>query len=202
MMRRSDASWSLPFANDGGPLIVLPRELLGSWRGIDGEPVREDFRFGPDYTRACDAAHPAALLEIGAGYGLVIGAQDHVCEAQWLRVPGEPWAALVGWDYADDGSDARVVELLRSDGLRWHRFRRRMKLAHGDLLLFHAGTPGDEVRERATSSDGPVCIGDALPLRLGSGEYALEWVELGGDLDRDTLGCVVCRWQAPSAGPT
>jgi hypothetical protein len=94
MARR--AAWGVRFANDGGQLIVLPRELLEYWKGTDGRPVREDLPFGLDYVRACDAAYPAALAKVGPGFGLVIGSQEHVSPAQWLRLPEVPGIALVG----------------------------------------------------------------------------------------------------------
>ncbi len=49
-------TWSTTFANDGGPLIVLPRDLLGYWKGSEGVSSRDDFPFGPDYARACEAS--------------------------------------------------------------------------------------------------------------------------------------------------
>jgi hypothetical protein len=192
MARR--AAWGMTFANDGGPLIVLPRELLDSWKGTDGRPVRDDLPFGPDYVRACDAPYPAALLKVGPGFGLVIGSQDHVGTAQWLRLPETPGVALIGWSYAREGSESMVVDLLRGDRLAWHRFRRRIELSNGDLVLFHAASAGEEVRELDTFGEGYAVIGDGIPFRLEPGTYAIESVEVGGDLDHDPVGCVICRW--------
>jgi hypothetical protein len=180
-------------------LIVLPRELLAYWRGTDGPPVRRDFPFGPDYARACEASYPADLLKVGSGFGLVIGSQDHVGTANWLQLPERRGAALVGWNYADDVSMERVADLLRGDALPWRRFRRRMGLSNGDLILFHAASAGEEVRELDTFGEGYAVIGDGIPIRLGPGDYAIESVEVGGDLDRDSFGCVICRW-VPLAG--
>ena len=192
MARR--AARGMMFANDGGPLIVLPRELLDSWKGTDGRPVRKDLPFGPDYVRACDAPHPAALLKVGPGLGLVIGSQDHVSAAQWLRLPESRGIVLVGWSYAEDGYRSMVVDLLRGGRVTWHRIRRKMELLNGDLVLFHAASAGEEVRELHSFGDGCAAIGDGMPVRMERGTYAIESAEVGGDLDRDPIGCVACRW--------
>ena len=192
MVRR--AVWGMMFANDGGPLIVLPRELLDRWKGTDGRPVRKDLPFGPDYVRACDAPYPAGLLKVGPGFGLVIGSQDHVSAAQWLRLPGARGIVLVGWSYAEEGPRSMVVELLRGGRLTWHRFRRRMELSYGDLVLLHAASAGEEARELHTFGEGHATIGDGVPVRMEPGTDVLESVEVGGDLNRDPIGCVVCRW--------
>jgi hypothetical protein len=188
------AAWGMPFANDGGPLIVLPREVLEYWKGTDGRPVRKDLPFGPDYVRACDAPYPAALLRVGPGFGLVLGSQDHVSPAQWLRLPEVPGIALVGWCYGPEDSESTVVDLLRHARLTWRRFRRRVELSNGDLVLFHAASNAEELRELNTFGDGYAVIGDALPVRMEPGVYAVESTAVGGDLDRDPIGCVICRW--------
>jgi hypothetical protein len=182
------------FANDGGPLIVLPRELLDSWHGTDGRPVRKDLPFGPDYVRACDARYPAALLKVGRGFGVVIGSQDHVSAAQWLRLPETRGIVLVGWSYAEEGSESMVVDLLRGGRLTWHRFRREMELSNGDLVLLHAASAGEEVQELHTFGEGHAAIGDGVPVRMEPGTYVLESAAVGGDLNRDPIGCVACRW--------
>jgi hypothetical protein len=192
MARR--AACGMPFANDGGPLIVLPREVLEYWKGTDGRPDRKDLPFGPDCVRACDAPFPAALLRVGPGFGLVLGSQDHVSPAQWLRLPGVPGIALVGWSYACDGSASTVVDLLRGARLAWRRFRRRAGLSNGDLVLLHAASTGEELREPNTFGDGYAVIGDGVPVRLEPGLYAIESATVGGDLERDPIGCVICRW--------
>jgi hypothetical protein len=185
--------WSIPFANDGGPLIVLPRELLRFWKGGEGPPVSEEFPFGAYYARACAAPYPAALVEVGPGVGLVLGSEDIVFPAHWLRVP-ELDLMLVGWEYGDEDAEAMLVECLLAENLAWSRLPQPMRVAHGDLLLLHAGSRGGEVRELETMGNRYAVIGDAIPIHLEPGEYAIEVVVVGGNLDRDPLGCVVCRW--------
>jgi hypothetical protein len=186
--------WSIPFANDGGPLIVLPRELLDYWHGSEGEPARENFPFGPDYARACEATYPADLIKVGPGFGLVVGAQDHVHPCNWLWLPESGGVALVGWSYAEDGSKAQIVELLRAESSEWQPLSRKVGLSNGDLVLFHAACNGEEVQELETFGEDYAVIGDGIPFRLRPGGYILEVMEVGGDLDNDPFGCVICRW--------
>ncbi|HVA45061.1 MAG TPA: Imm21 family immunity protein [Pirellulales bacterium] len=181
------------FVNDGGPLIVLPRELLGYWQGDTAVPGRGGSSVGSDYKRACEAVHPAALLTVGPGFGLVIGAQDHIGTANWLVLTDQPVAALVGWSYGDDDSEAMVIELLRKEALPWRRLPCTIALSHGDVVLFHAASRGEELRE-LSSADGYAVIGGCVPLRLDPGHYMLEVLEAGGNLDHDSFGCVICRW--------
>jgi hypothetical protein len=184
----------MPFANDGGPLIALPREVLEYWKGTDGRPVRKDLSFGPDYVKVCDAPYPAALLKVGPGFGLVFGSQDHVSPVQWLRLPKTPAIALVGWSYAREGSESAVVDLLRDARLTWRCFRRRVRFSNVDLVLLHAASAGEALRELDAFCDGYAVIGHGVPVRSEPGAYAIESAEVGGDLDRDRIGCVICRW--------
>jgi hypothetical protein len=78
--------------------------------------------------------------------------------------------------------------------------RRRVDLSNGDLVLLHAASAGETVRELDTFGEGYAVIGDGVPVRLEPGLYAMESVEVGGDLDRDAMGCVICRW-IPLGGP-
>ncbi len=190
------AQWSIPFANDGGPLIVLPRELLGDWQGTLGESLDESFPFGPDDTRACEAPYPAGLLKVGTGFGLVIGAQDHIVTAHWLRLPEQQGCVLVCWSYADDGAPRKIYRQLQNHQLTWCQFRQKAQIASGNLVLFHAASPGNQIRELDPFREinEYAVIGDALPIRLEPGEYAMELVEVGGNLELDPMGCILCRW--------
>lgn len=195
-------AWSIPFLNDGGPLLVLPRELLSHWNGINGTPVSHDFPFGADYARACEAAYPAELIRVGPGVGLALGAQDIIYPAHWLRLPEEPGALLVGWAYGDDESNSSLVKYLRTESPAWSRLPLRMSLIDGGMILFHAGTAGEDVAEAAGSGEGQAVIGDGIPIRLGAGDYAIDVLEVGGVLGRDLMGCLVCRWAPLNSAPT
>src|SRR4051794_35201939 len=90
------AEFSVRFANDGGPLIILPRELLPSWEGADKPSGRRvittkadewlgEFA-GTDYARACAAGGWVSTIPVGAGHGIVLGAEDDFQSVRWLRL--------------------------------------------------------------------------------------------------------------------
>lgn len=186
--------WSTEYLNDGGPLIVLPRELLAAWSGSEGEPTSQEFPFGPDYARACQADHPAALLQVGSGFGLVVGAQEHLYPVHWIDLPAQEGVALVGWMYGDDDANFEVAALLEQDGPGWRCLDPRIDLLGGELLLLHAADIGSDLDELETFGELQAMIADAIPIRLKPGAYKLEIMEVGGDLDEDSLGCLLCRW--------
>src|SRR5689334_18390134 len=80
------AEFSVPFANDGGPLIILSRELLPVWEGsdrpADGRTITTEAdkglgEFGgTDYARACAAGGWVSTIPVGAGHGIVLGAEE------------------------------------------------------------------------------------------------------------------------------
>ena len=85
------------FVNDGGPMMVLSRHLLDSWRGSP-----PDDALGGDYGRAVNAPDGVATIPVGVVAGVVFGNSPDVGAAQWLRA-GDTWIA-VGWSASDDGA--------------------------------------------------------------------------------------------------
>jgi hypothetical protein len=75
-----ESAWrSQTFANDGGPLIAFPHELVGHWPGTRS-----------DYDRACDARQPFDFFPAGPGLLVVAGSTDTLLyEVNWLRVGGQ-----------------------------------------------------------------------------------------------------------------
>jgi hypothetical protein len=99
-LRDDGVSLSPWFANDGGPLIILPRELMRYWYGSDPPPTGTvvtprdpTFEFaGTDYGRACDAeaARWFAPIDVGPGTGIVVGVGDEANGVFWIRLPQTP----------------------------------------------------------------------------------------------------------------
>lgn len=187
--------WGTEFLSDGGPLIVLPRELLGSWMGAEGEPSSQDFPFGPDYARACRSNDAASLLEVGAGIGLLLGDETFFYPIQWVDLREERGVALVGWCCCNDQDEERVeVEGLLRGESGWECLERRFHLASGELVLLHAANVGTEVDELDAFGELHAMIADALPVRLKPGTYKLEVMEAGGPFDERSFHCYLCRW--------
>jgi len=54
--------------SDGGPLLLIPSELLHDWGGDTASDDR----------RACEVVDEIAPLDLGAGMGLVLGEEPHM----------------------------------------------------------------------------------------------------------------------------
>src|SRR3954447_25257107 len=91
--------FSIWFANDGGPLLVLPVELLPYWEGADEPadghiiqtPLDDQLGelAGTDYARACASGSVIAMIAVGPGHGIVLGAGGtEAYGVQWLRLAG------------------------------------------------------------------------------------------------------------------
>ena len=174
--------------------MVLPRELLGHWNGSDGEPISDDFPFGPDYTRACKAAYPVDLLEVGPGFGLIIGTGEQVESAAWIELSQNGEIVLVGWSFGVELSEPNTEVMLSSGKLQWQRVPRRIHLASGELVLFHPACTGTENQECDPFGRGYAVITDAIPFRAQPGDYFLEFAEVSEEMDEEIGGSVICRW--------
>lgn len=174
------------FANDGGPLIVLPRTSASAWAGTPDGSV------AGDYGRACDVDEIVGSVPVGNALGIVVGSCEHVATAQWL-VAGSDEACVVGWFYGDEDSEPallRAYPRLASDV--WQPVAEGVPVS-GDLLLLHAGDSGTET---AVWSPGEavdfVGIGDAVPANVSSGAYDVSWrIEKLAEIAQ----CVLCRWR-------
>ena len=89
--------------SNGGPLLLLPAELLRQWGGTATA----------DYERACTVQDEIAVLDVGNGVGLVLGDEPH--QTAWA--PADDGGLLVRWVYADDEADvwAAVDTIRESD---------------------------------------------------------------------------------------
>jgi hypothetical protein len=85
----------------GGPHLLLPEELLHSWRGIEGWFNHEDPRDQSDYARACRVMGWLGRIACGRGEGVVLSDEsglvtwfpgvdrDRGMLVQWLAAPNE-----------------------------------------------------------------------------------------------------------------
>ncbi|MER8185046.1 Imm21 family immunity protein [Kitasatospora sp. NPDC094015] len=140
--------------SEGGPLVVLPEEALGAWRGTDGDAPDSD------YARACAVDGYAAVIPAGPAEALVLGDEpaattylpEHRLFVRWCAAESE--AAL----FAALGP---ALEYARwEEGLSWR--------TPGAAVLLDAAAPG--------AGAGPR---ERLTLDLAPGRYAVRaaWVE-------------------------
>lgn len=174
--------WSQTFANDGGPLIALPHELVGYWPGTRN-----------DYDRACDARCPFDFFPTGPGLVVVMTSPDTmIYEANWLRLAGHPGITLVGWDSGAEDERDWLLAHLACPRVGWHRHRPQVTVASGVLLLQHAAGSAADVR--FAPGDKAACIGQVVPVGIKPGRYALETVAIDEASGEDRYCCVLCRW--------
>ena len=177
----------LEFANDGGPMMVVPRSPAPLWEGGEhpsgGRAVDAQFRWAgdgapaTDYDRACDVEEGAALLTAGPGWVLVLNGE--LAGAGWLPLGEDPASAAIV--ASSGGFDESLTELhAQFAGGAWTSLTESLSIGAGGVFLMHAaGILGDvdevayDSEERASSP----CIGDAIMYPLPAGTYRAELLE-------------------------
>jgi hypothetical protein len=185
----------LKFANDGGPLLAIDGQLAPFWHGNVSGNDPDPIPSGSDYERACHAAHPAQIIPVGPGCGVVIGAQEGVSAAWWDNLSSAV-LVLVGAVFGDDWSDDILrTQLEGSLSVGWQRLE-RMKVTSGRLLLFHAASEGAHVT--VDPARPFALIEDAISATLPAGPYVVEAREVAIE-DRALYNVV--RWSPAESGP-
>jgi hypothetical protein len=158
-------------ACDGGPHLVLPKELSGQWKG--GGSVLTAISPLSDYRRACNAVtnQHMALISVGSGQAMVLAGPPM---SAWGRSP-EGWIDiyyLAGWvDTNVDAMVKRAVAATPTSGMS--DTGKVMTLTKPGLILLFAG-----------DKPGSTAYGEfAIPIEAGSycileGHYkARNWEE-------------------------
>lgn len=110
-------------ASRGGPLLLMPGELLPSWGGIkpppDGRSITATFRWGSpddpasDYDRACDVDGYLGLIDVGDGQGLILGGEPDVTAWHAFAASGDgngtDGGIVIRCEYTDSDSDADII---------------------------------------------------------------------------------------------
>lgn len=167
--------------SEGGPLLLLADDLLGFWEGVRRPSrfrnVEADFRWstetGPtDYDRACDVNAYLGLIEVGPGYGLVLG--DAPLRTTWFGDGQQTGGCFVRWIQAHSDADVRQAMASDLSMLRWVT-EIALDVEAVPLVLFDSGLPGDQIGE------------DAFRMRLARGRYVMSTAEYSGDNDVQLL---------------
>jgi len=164
----------LRFANDGGPLLLAPREPQAAWDGSES-----------DYERACEIQDGAALLPAGNGWVVVMTAS-----AVGLWHPAPPsgvMAVAIGiQDWTEETTSDTIGALYTEFADRpWLVLAEALPLGEGGVALLHAaGVRGQDIEYlhdaeygRYPGDRGLVFIGDAIVYPLPPGTYRLEAYE-------------------------
>jgi hypothetical protein len=139
--------------SNGGPLLLLPSELLQQWRGTATS----------DYERACAVDDEVAALDVGTGVGLVLGDEPH--QTSWATA--DEGGLLVRWVYADDESDVwAAVDNAEDADFELTNGADFVVGASGRCVLLDSADPGDDLRS------------EHLEVSLAPGAYLLSTATL------------------------
>jgi len=138
----------------GGPLLLLPQDLLGFWEGVNTPPnfrnVSAEFRWNEtgiatDSDRACDVNDYVGLIDVGPGKGLVLG--DEPLATTWISSPSGNGGILVRCRFSE--SDEEIQEVLNSqlNAKSWVEGP-VLTLDGSPLVLFDAAASGTRIESR------------------------------------------------------
>lgn len=190
-------------SSGGGMLLVLAYDDLGDWNVV-GEAY-EDL--------ATEVEEQFLLHPVGRGHGLVLGEDDGLNEAHWLRLAGQTGVTLVAWSaWADPaqpnvtedlkqlarrwnrGEDPRqrwLEERLSRNDLKWQRLEPPQHIASGVLLLAYA--EGRLTRSRLARPRAVAEVGQVVPVGLAPGHYHIETSVINELPDGEHL-VLLARW--------
>jgi immunity protein 21 of polymorphic toxin system len=166
-MREAGVDW---VESNGGPLLLLPEALLSDWCGSDDPPlwrqVQSRFRFNPegvatDYDRACDVSGFVGALEVGEGFGLVLG--DEPLPTVWIPAP---FGGYLARRYVGEDSAVSLALSLLNRIESW-QVEVIFKIVGEPLILFDAAEPGTDI------------TGDRLIIPVETGDYRLDTALIG-----------------------
>ncbi|MDD5139649.1 MAG: Imm21 family immunity protein [Verrucomicrobiales bacterium] len=129
-------------ASDGGPHLVLPKELSGKWKGSSGFFFLLSSK--NDYARACAATtnQLMALLPVGTGQAIVLGNPPL---SAWGHSP-EGWIDIYNLQaWADTNTDALIKHAVTNTPTNGMKDSgKAIKLNQPGLVLLFAGDkPGN-----------------------------------------------------------
>jgi hypothetical protein len=152
----------------GGPLVVIPRELARSWRGIERRPGDAV----TDYDRACAVDDYLGVLEVGPGHGLVLGDEP----MQTAFIPSAEGGVLVRWGCAAS-EDAVLRAVGAVEESSWSPTVHRLPVGTDGAIMFDSAYPGGDVPAALRQGEHPAAL--AVPLAAGS--YRVETADYRPD---------------------
>ncbi|MCE9581255.1 MAG: immunity 21 family protein [Planctomycetes bacterium] len=130
---------SLTWVNSyGGPLVLVPKGLVSSWRGVTGSSTGSRKN---DYERACEVMDWAGIVPVFAASALVL-ANERTPTTWWPNARG---GFLVCWHCAED--EESVVSHLRN-GMPpiFEATGLTIQIPPEGALLFDSAEPGSDIR--------------------------------------------------------
>jgi len=172
--------------SQGGPLLAVPSELAGHWRGVlppVGAAVPEGWAWGDggvvcDYDRACDDMDDAVTVgdlvrtwsvPVGGGGGRALVLDG---ELGTTAVPWEDGVVLLRDAPVETEAEAREI-VAAVEPTAWRPSSHELDLSEGRLFVF------DSAAEGAASAAGIDAEGGVLDLALKPGRYRAHYAAPG-----------------------
>lgn len=139
----------------GGPLLLLEEHLLAHWHGAFSKSTQISTT---DYDRACNIDDYIGIIEVGSGYGIVLGEEPF--STAWLQLPNPHNSFLVRWVFAEN--EAAVIDALSElQETKWKKTGAKIQFSNGKLVLFDSACKGTN-------------IDDNLQIEISKGQYEVE----------------------------
>lgn len=194
----------------GGMLLALSYDDVGDWN-MTGEDYEE---------LAAEVEENFLVCRVGRGHGLVLGEDDGLNEAHWMRLVGQDGVTLVAWsswadptrrDLPEDvkelartwerGDDPRqrwLVERMSSDAIEWQRQEPPQNVCSGVLVMGFA--EGRLVKSRLARPRTVADAGQVIPVGMRPGWYHLETAVIN-ELPEGEHLVLLARWEPVEQGP-
>lgn len=122
----------------GRPLLLLEKNLVPLCHGSLGKSAALT-----DSDRACKVDDYAGAIEVGPGFGLVLG--EEPCSTTWWRSDNLLNSFLVRWVYAADEAQVRAALSSIQVDNHWQPTDVRLDVANGEPILFDSACPGTAI---------------------------------------------------------
>jgi hypothetical protein len=153
MLTKTSFQW---IDSGGGPLLLLEEHLLGYWKGFNFSKQHPDFV--TDYDFACEIDDYLGVIEVGPGYGLVLGGEP--MSTAWLPFSDTKNGLLIRWMFAEnENAVTNAVNDLQS--VTWQKTGIEIDFSGDRLILFDSACAGSQV-------------GEKLEIKISEGRYSAE----------------------------
>lgn len=132
----------------GGPFLCVDRELLPSWRGIDGLSV-PSATVASDYERTDHPLLYGAPVELVAGWGIALGQGPHDTTFYRSSAGSLYVMRVIACDLDVDFEE--VMRTLSDTVFQDPRERLQFSVSSGEIVIFDSSCPGDQADEELVS---------------------------------------------------
>jgi hypothetical protein len=153
MLTRTSFQW---IDSGGGPLLLLEEHLLGYWKGFNFS--KQNPNFVTDYDLACEIDDYLGVIEVGSGYGLVLGGEP--MSTAWLPFTDTKNGLLIRWMFAEN-ENAVIDAVNNLQSVTWQKTGIKIDFSGDRLILFDSACVGNQVDEK-------------LEIEISEGRYSVE----------------------------